>query len=65
MDSSFCFNGNREFLEGGNIRTKASGDPLGALGDLGECTAPLLALDATVGLCLHAKRAKLKLNRKR
>ena len=36
VDSVFSFNGGSSFLEGGNIRTRASGDPLGALGDLGR-----------------------------
>lgn len=35
VDSLFSFNGSKEFLDGGNIRTQSSGDPLGALGDLG------------------------------
>mmetsp|Transcript_12542 Transcript_12542/g.24761 ORF Transcript_12542/g.24761 Transcript_12542/m.24761 type:complete len:411 (-) Transcript_12542:2530-3762(-) len=35
VNSAFTFEADAAFLEGGNIRTQASGDPLGCLGDLG------------------------------
>jgi predicted dehydrogenase len=35
VQSSFTFHGDSNFLAGGNSRTSSSGDPLGALGDLG------------------------------
>jgi hypothetical protein len=35
VNAAFSFAADQEFLAGGDIRTQASGDPLGCLGDLG------------------------------
>jgi predicted dehydrogenase len=50
IQSSFSFNGDKTFLES-NIRVKAGGDPLGALGDLGwyQVRLALLAFSAKKG----------------
>ena len=37
VNASFSFNGTSKDFSESNIRVSASGDPLGALGDLGEC----------------------------